>query len=196
MSEILLQTVDRTTQGTNLDMKKNANLFLSMEFCESMAGVFPRTRIEIRPGDELVDYFEIGPLPIVSASLKELLEEFLAKAEFFPVTILRTGKKYTEKSFYFCNILDLVDCLDQERGKYKIITLAHLPRPRVNEINKLAIDEAKADGHSLFRIADGGEDLICVSDELAARVKSGGFSGVTFVTPAKWRFGMYAYSNK
>jgi hypothetical protein len=155
--------------------------------CEPAPERFPDVTLDIRSGYPPADFFEPGTVFTVSDRLRSVLEEFKAKAEFFPVRITYRGREYTERSFYFCNILDCVECLDLARGKYTFWKTG--PTDRVDKIRKLAIDEKKAAGHDLFRIAKGGEYLVCVSEGVASRIAERRLTGVRLIEPKEWRFG-------
>jgi hypothetical protein len=134
------------------------------------------------------DFFEAGTVFTVSDRLKHVLDQFDVRAEYFPLRVARRGQEYMERAFYFCNILDLVDCFDLKRGKYTFETKPGFT-DHVHQIRRLAIDGAKAAGHDLFRIAKGGEYIVCVTDMLASRIQDGRFTGMRLVKPRDWRFG-------
>ena len=123
------------------------------------------------------DYFEPGTVFTVSDRLKAMLEEFKVRAEFFPVRVAYEGRDYTERAFFFCNILDCVECLDLNRGEY---TFWKKPgfTDRVDAIKRLALDESKVAGHDLFRIGKGAEYIVGVSDRLGSRIAQQRYTGV------------------
>jgi hypothetical protein len=170
-------------------MEANAETYLAVKCCDTMAGRIPKMRLEILSNNPPADYFDVGTLFVASEHLKAVLDEFKVHAEFLPLHIIYDGKEYTERNFYFCNILDCVECLDFTRGKY---TFWKKPgfTDEVDKIKNLAIDEKKASGHNLFRIAKGAEYIVCASDRLAGRIEDLKFTGMRFVEPKDWRFGM------
>jgi hypothetical protein len=151
-------------------------------------GPFPDTTLEILSDHPPPDFFQRGTLFTVSDRLKSVLEEFRVPAEYFPLRIVYGTEEYTERTFYFCNIVDCLECFDLARGKY---TFWKKPgfTDRVDKIRKLAIDEEKAAGHDLFRIAKGGEYIVCVSDRVASKIVDRHLTGVRFIEPEDWRFG-------
>jgi hypothetical protein len=156
--------------------------------CSPAPGASPEITLEISTPHPPADFFQPGTLFTVSDRLRAALEEFDVRTEFFPLRVLYGGAEYTERAFYFCNILDCVECLDLARGEYTFETkpgFTHL----VHLIRKLAIDERKAAGHDLFRIANGGECTVCVSDRLASRIADGKLTAVRFVEPQDWHYG-------
>ncbi|MBN9121749.1 MAG: hypothetical protein J0I06_21855, partial [Planctomycetes bacterium] len=88
----------------------------------------------------------------------------------------------------YCNILDVVECLDHDRGEYTYWEKTGFT-DHVDAIKRLAIDEEKAAGHDLFRIAKGGEYIVCASDRVADRIAERELTGVRFVEPCDWQFG-------
>ncbi len=107
------------------------------------------------------------------------LKDFNVNAEFFPLRVTYQGKVYSDRPFFFMNILDLADVFDHVRGEY---TYWEDPEyaDRVDKIKTLAIDEKKATPYPVFRIAKGGEYIIGVSDEVARRLVSTPFTGSRF----------------
>jgi hypothetical protein len=162
---------------------------ISVFDCMPVRGRFPDTALEITSSHAPSDFFEPGTIFTVSDRLKSLLEEFNVHAEFFPIRVIYEGKEYTERTFYFCNILDCIDGFDLARGDY---TFWENPGfiDRVDKIKNLAIDEAKAAGHDLFRLTKGGEYIVCASDRVANRIVERQLTGLRMVKPEDWRFGI------
>lgn len=127
-----------------------------------------KIRITVKSRAPLNDFFLSGPLLIVSETLKGVLELADANCEFIEVAVspkARSGKR----TFFFCNTLECIDCIDHKRGKYTFWDEPRF-RDRVKTIRKLAINDAKARGHGLFRLSKGGEFIVCASESLARRV--------------------------
>ena len=185
MTKIWEQSEDEYTDARNLDMEKYLEFFLGVKTCESMAGRFPDIRYEILSDSPPHDNFYVGTHFVVSEKLKIAMEEFHVFAEFFPVRIIYNGEEYTERRYFECNILDCVDCFDHTRGKATFSKTRGFT-DRIDKIKKLAIDEEKAAGHALFRIAKGAESIECVSDDLAARIEELRLTGMKFVDPDQW----------
>ncbi len=72
--------------------------------------------IDVVPG-RLPDYFQCGPLRLMSRKLKELLEAECRPGvvEFIPVDVFRDE---TRRVYRFGHVLDVVDCLDLEKSRY------------------------------------------------------------------------------
>jgi hypothetical protein len=153
--------------------------------CMPVQGRFPDVTLELRWKSPPADFFQAGTLFTVSDHLKSVLEEFPIRAEFFPVKVVRQGGGYVERAYYFCNILDCVECFDLTRGKYRFWEKPGFT-DRVDRIEELVIDEDKAAGHDLFRIAKGGEYIVCVSDRVASTIAERQLTGMRLVNPEDW----------
>ena len=153
---------------------------------ESFANRWPRIVLEVITKHLPNDFFRVGSIDVVSDKLRKVMEATGLQAEFLPVFVLYKGKKCSRRSFFFCHILAQVDCFDHQKGQ---CTYHKAPgfEDHVDEIQKLVIDEGKAAGHHLFRMSKGAEYVVCVSDELAARISESGTSGMRFVEPEKWK---------
>lgn len=162
-------------------------VYLGTHHGEPVLGQFSNLKMEISldPPDAQPDYFTCGTMLMVSEPLKALLEEFTLNVQYIPFDIIPEGKEVPDRVFYYCRILDVVECFDFDRGEYTFFQKEGF-YDRVDQIKKLVIDEKKADGYHLFRIAKGGERFICVSDALANRIEEGGFRGIKFVPPEEW----------
>lgn len=157
---------------------------ISVFDCAPLQGPFPDVVLQVRSGYPPNDFFEPGTLFTVSDRLKSVLCEFNIHAEFFPVRIIYKCKEYFEQTFYFCNILNCVDCFDLSQGEYTFEARSG----DVKDIRKLALNEEKILGHDLFRIAKGGEYIVCVSDRVATGIMEARLTGMRFVAPEEWTF--------
>jgi hypothetical protein len=171
------------------DIEENLDAYMAVMGCQSLTGRLPNTSLKIRSRHPPADYFEIGGMFIVSARVKAILDEFRVHAEFFPLRIEFKGAEFTETAFYFCNILDCVEGFDLARGKY-IFSKKPGFTDRIKEIRKLVIDEAKVMPYDLFRMAKCSPDIICASDKLARSIVDRRLTGMVFVEPKDWRFGL------
>lgn len=159
---------------------------ISIFDCKPVQGQFPDVALELRWQYPPADFFQPGTLFTVSDRLKSTLEEFSVLAEFFPIRVFQQGKEYTDRNYYFCNILACVDCLDLKCGEYTFETKPGWTGT-VRTIQKLAIDEDKVTAHDLSRIAKGGEGIVCTSDRLANRIAAQQLTGMRLVPPEDWR---------
>ncbi len=176
---------DGSTEAQILGLEDHLGIYMAVMGCRSMAGQFPRTSVEILSDHPPTDYFETGGMFVVSEKLKSVLDEFKVNCEYFHLQVVYHESEFTHKNFYFCNILDCIECFDLVRGEY---TFWEKPgfRDRVDKIKKLAIDEEKVADHDLFRIAKGGEYFVCASDRLASRITDLHLTGMVFRGVADW----------
>jgi len=140
----------------------------------------PRIVIDITVGD-VPDYFECGPLRLMSGRLVALLSTDCRPGidiEFIPVDVFREEKKL---EYWFGHVLAQVDCLDRERSRY---TMAD---GMVDAIDHLEIDAGRAQGHRIFRVAKTYEYLVCVDAALSEQIKEAS-TGSVFVLPSEWRW--------
>jgi hypothetical protein len=132
---------------------------------QSLAGRFPQTTVEIESAYPPSDYFNTGGFFMVSGALKSQLEGFGVDSEFFPVSIVYEGEPYTARPFFFANVRDEVECLDEVQGEYEYWQKPQWSR-HVEKIRRLVLDEAKAAGHHLFFVARLSGPVFCASAEL------------------------------
>jgi hypothetical protein len=187
MTQVLIADIgDRYTQASNLNI--NDDVMWDLLKCASLIGRFPNATIAIKSDSPPTDYFEVGSMIVVSQRLKQTLDSFRAKVEFFKLNIQTDSGDCVADEYYCCNILDCVDCIDYNRSK-----LAFNSKPgfndRIDEIQQLVIDETVADSHMMFRIANGAEYIVAVNDRLADSLTQGGFSGCKCISPEEWYFG-------
>lgn len=187
MTKILIADLsDGYTQADNLSIDDAA--FWKLLTCESLSAIFPETTIAIRSESPPTDYFEVGSMIVVSQRLKRLFESFQAKVELFNLNIQSDREDFAGVEYYCCNILDCVDCIDYKRSKLTFHTKPGFT-DRIDGIQELAIDEAIAASHVIFRIAKGAEYIVCVNELLADSLTQGGFSGCKCIAPEEWYFG-------
>ena len=161
--------------------------YMDVNSCKPMKGRFPKTQLQILSEHPPTDFFVVGGMFIISKALKIVLEEFTVHAEFFPLLIEYQDKQYTERRFYFCNILDEVEAFDFEKGDYTFWESEGFT-DHIHKIRKLVINEQAASAYHLFRMAKCSPDIVCVSDRLAERITESGFTGMKFVAPEEWSF--------
>jgi hypothetical protein len=141
------------------------------------------------PESEPCDYIAAGPIFTVSAELRAVLDEFRVNAEFLEVKVQLRGTPYTRRTYYFANILDAVECFDYDESIYETSDLG------VDEIEHLALNDAKPAGHHLFMVGPcslGPSKAICApircaSEQLATRILELGLTGMVFTKPEDWR---------
>lgn len=190
MTKILTQTISDAsfTDGAILNMDEHLGTYIKMITCETLAAEFPQATVEILTSHPPDDYFVTGSMVVVSDRLKLILDTFAVKVEYFQLNIIYKGAAFTDRCYYFCHILDCVDCFDFALGS---CTFHDKPgfTDRIDSIDTLVIDEAKASSHHLFRLGRGAEYIICVSDALSSALQAANLTGFEFVSQEDWRLG-------
>jgi len=126
---------------------------------------FPKITLRVSTRHKPNDFFVMGTLFIASDRLKSIFTECRVNAEYHPVDIVHHGKPYTEQTFYYVHLLDHVDCLDWKKSRYNPDDCRNADNLRL-----LTIDEKKAAGFPLFKLARVYDWIWLCSDQLAKRV--------------------------
>jgi hypothetical protein len=142
-----------------------------------------QVRMQSLSKKKLPDYFPVGTLRLASRRFVDVCRDFKVNAEFLPVQILEKGDSKSQQAYYFCHVLDMVDCFDYKKGKIKY---RDKKTDWIDKVTKFVIDEEKAAGHHLFRI-DMSLFIIAASDEFAEAVQRLQLSGAAFTEPSEWR---------
>jgi len=149
---------------------------------EPLLGRFPTPRIRVDSEYLPADYFQAGPLFMVSEKLKSVLQEFSLRVELHPVDVDFRGAAPVDPRYYFLNILDEAACLDRTASKYSEM------KGYVGDIKKLVIDETKTVGMNLFRLAKAYQFIVLVGEPLAHAIQSSGVRGVRLIEPSAFRW--------
>lgn len=133
----------------------------------------------LRKRGESLDFtFADFDVPIVSLSLKAILEEKNASVQFIPTKI---GEAFEQ--FYCLNILNEEDCVDRENSVYEIWEKDNKIRPdkagQFRSIYKLKISEAFVSKHEIFRIK-GFRNQIIASEKFKEMFMENKFCGLKF----------------
>lgn len=149
---------------------------------ESLRGQFPEgLRLIVESTYPPADYFKCGSMDVASEGLMRELESHPGvKAEFFPIEVVTGARARVGAQYYCMHVLDRADCFDFERSKFSVDEDGFIER-----IDRLVLDESRALGHELFRIANVDFVILCTSEQLAQRVGAGGFTGVKFFDPSE-----------
>lgn len=149
---------------------------------ESLRGQFPEgLRLIVKSPYPPADYFKCGGMNVVSGGLMRELEAHPSlKVEFFPVEVVTEAGGHVGTRYYCMHVMDRADCFDFERSKFSVDEDGF-----IEDMDKLALDESKAVGHELFRVANIDHVILCASEALARRIIAGGFTGVKFSDPSE-----------
>jgi len=127
--------------------------------------------------DEPLDFFIQGSMSIVSRKLKEIVDRYQAKVEFFPILVSFRDRSLAD--FFFMNYLECLDCLDKEK------TVRDVGGPFPDDIKRIALDESRIGNCPLFMIAK--TIFKGASDRLAEDIQNAHCTGVEFKSPEEWR---------
>jgi hypothetical protein len=160
---------------------QNVALFLDVPLTgvASLADQIPTPVVHVP--DDPPDYFQCGPLHVMSAALIALLRAAVQvgrDVEFLPLDVRVPSRR---GPYFFGHVLDVVDCIDRSRSRF---TEAN---GIVDRIDHLELSNAAAHGHRLFRIGSTYEYLVCVDDDLAGKIFRE-TTGSRFVKPEEWRW--------
>jgi len=169
------------TKASNLDVEALGGIELFST--HPVFDVWPdQMRIQLRSKGKPQDYFPVGPLRLVSRQLMNVCREFDVEAEFLPVQLITKDGTESDEDFYFCHLLDSVDCFNSEKSK---CTYRDAEETWIDELSELVIDEERASGHHLFRV-DVPAFIIAASYEFAKAVHNRKLRGAVFLEPKEW----------
>lgn len=159
---------------------------------QSLIGKCPTFTVKIDPPKSPPDCFSTDVVFFFSESLRSLCEQMNIPIEFFPIELLIGTTPHKGEMYYLANIRDEVDAIDESNGiytfrKYVNKRTGETHEHWVDEIQKLVIDEPKAEGHHLFLLARNFHLLVCASQEFQDQVSAKGFTGIDFIDPANWK---------
>jgi hypothetical protein len=117
-----------------------------------------------------------GPMMLLSESALRQLKSCVPSTEFeaLPATLVYRRKKI---KYSVLHLLSELDILDRKRSKYTEF------KGWVDEIEKLALDEGKAETARLFKLKSL-EQVVCVHDDVANVMSL--CSGSHFESPEEW----------
>lgn len=132
--------------------------------------------------DSVVPELDDGNLPIMSRRLLTALQRAgVDNLETFPVRLLdsRTGVVLSDDHVAF-NIVGVASVMDEEGTRYEG------ERPWVaGNILSLSVDEARARGLLMFRLAEAVNGIV-VHHTLKAAVEAAGIDTLSFIEPSQW----------
>jgi|GEM_PF-1840881 len=126
---------------------------------------------QVPVSERLKDFYTTAPL-MSSALIQTLLDAGVDNLQLFPVVVrdAATGA-VLEKQYQFFNIVGLISCANIEASE-------HAPIGSTFYFHDLVIDETKANGALMFRLAESPFEII-VAEQVAKAINNGGFKGIT-----------------
>jgi hypothetical protein len=128
---------------------------------------------------ELGDYVTTGlPGLVVSKRFKEVLDGAgVDNVQYVPATIHDEVADRTYRDYFVANVIGLVDCIDMKRSK--VTMRAALP-DKIRDIDELHVDEKRAKGHAIFRLARKSS-LVLVNERVKKALERSELKGVALV---------------
>src|SRR5436190_11451566 len=84
---------------------------IAITWTDPIADKWPtQIRIQLRSKKKLPDYFPVGELKLTSQPFVDVCRDFKVNAEFLPVQVLDKDGTKSQQTYYFCHVLDMVDC--------------------------------------------------------------------------------------
>jgi len=134
---------------------------------------------------QLVDVLVNGNmLLVISERLKEFLrEENLKNNEFIPVRIFNHKGRETKEHYYILHQTELQDCIDLSKSQVKINNI----NPEfISRVMNLVIDESRIDPDVLLFRMKRHPTIPLFRRDLAERIQSAGFIGISFHEIENW----------
>ncbi|MDY7807758.1 imm11 family protein [Burkholderia stagnalis] len=149
-------------------------------FCKGQSWLDPRPlTVKVRQVGEPANFNHSGFAEyIVSAEIMSHLREILDPTTIQGIPIFIDG---CPEKYEVLNVLDIVDCVDEENSYFTRWTIEDGRPERVGDyrISLLRIDPARAKGHHLFRVKGWNIALIC-SEMVKECLEQFGVTGIRF----------------
>jgi len=143
---------------------------------------FPKdSAVVIDSAGSLTDYFEAGPMDVVSARLKGILDLFGVGAEYLEISVKCESGSGPSESYYCFNPIEQLDRFDRELSRFNTRGDFFI------DIERLVLLSPPAPEPSLYVLARTIPTIICVRDDLARRIEIEECAGVRFWRPDEWR---------
>lgn len=128
--------------------------------------------------------YDAEAIPLMQNDLiRVLVSAGVNNLEIFPAHLLNpnTGKVY--KNYHAFNVIGLIAAADHDASK--LMHPDEEPDLLDTDFESLVIDEEKANGFHLFRLAECCS-AICVSEQVKDAVDKSGIPGMVFYGPGEW----------
>ena len=121
---------------------------------------------------------------VVSAKLADALRaQNVAKLEYLPVKIIDHKGKVASKDYSILNPLELVDCIDREKSKFRPSRI--LPE-EIDKFDQLVLDETRIPEDRLLFRMKGFNDIALASKSLVDVLTKGNFTGLGWMPVSKY----------
>ncbi|MDD3763573.1 MAG: hypothetical protein PHP86_09820 [Nevskiales bacterium] len=177
-----LLEVDSSQGAAQIELAwTNIHLFKDIKFSIPSPVGKMETPISIRVmhcnSPSLPDYFRCGPLHLVSAELKVLLQAYSSEVEYLPVEVeLPDGSFSSHSAAHF---IHAIPCLDREN------TIGEEKGGYFFNIKQLRLHDEDAGSAELFVVAEA-PFVVCVGRGLQDAL--GAFSGISLISQEQWKW--------
>lgn len=147
-----------------------------------------RPTLRMRQGSVLAELWK-SPLPLMSQRLYQvLLACGVDNLDVYPVELLdpKSGQTYTD--YVAFNLIGPIAAADLSKSIYSIpddSAAASDGAVRAADFDSLAIDESKARGALMFRLAESLNGIV-VHESVKQAIEDSGIHTLTFIPPEKW----------
>lgn len=143
----------------------------------------PPSPLEIEVDDgAMVPMFDSGVLLFSDAMLKVLQSVGVDNLDVYPAVLVNKGSGARHENYKAINILGLVAAADLSRSK----CVSHTSTGLIDtDFDSLVIDESKAHGFLMFRLAEAVNGIV-IHDRVKVALERGGIRHLDFVKPEKW----------
>ncbi len=125
------------------------------------------------------DYLICGGHNIISARLRDLLEEQKVEAEYYPVEV-KAKHFETDQEYFYLRVIPYISCIDRENSEFTEFT--EDMGGGIDELNKLVINESVIPPNTpLLRMYE--LPIILVQDRLKMAIENRDISCVHFISP-------------
>jgi len=132
--------------------------------------------------DKYLDEYDILPTigaSLISYKLKKIIKELnINDCQFIPVIIEDTSTNEVNENFFALNILNCIDCLDEEKSKIKPL-MKSFPNGPIKVIS-LFFKDNELEGHSIVRMLES-KSTIVVNSIFLEICKESKIKGVQFI---------------
>jgi hypothetical protein len=122
---------------------------------------------------------------LISGRFKQLLEDSGTFAvEYLPIKMKNHKGRLASADYWIVNFLELVPAVDRDRSVFEVDAAED---DKIFEFERLVLlDEVEARGPVIFRLKEQPV-LIMVREDLVARIRSVGFTGLQFTSTADYK---------
>ncbi len=116
-------------------------------------------------------------VPIVSETIKSVLETATEKVEFLPINVVDRRNTPLVKQYYIFNVLDIISCADMTKSDFE---MSALDKGQVDHFRHLHLDPSKTPRDlKIFRLSEK-TGLILIREDLRDALEQSKATGIAF----------------